>query len=54
MRSSGYGSGVSVSYILMPEYRFITAQMLDVGSEQIDALAGSVVSYARQLLDENR
>ena len=50
----GYGSAVSVSYILMPESRFITAQMLDVGSEQIDALASSVVSYARQLLDEYR
>ena len=52
--NAGYGSAVSVSFILMPENRFITAQLLDVGSEQIDALAASVVSYARQLLDEYR
>jgi len=50
----GYGSAVSVSYVLMPENRFITAQLLDVGTEQIDPLAASVVSYAAQLLDEYR
>jgi hypothetical protein len=50
----GYGSAVSVSYVLMPEYQFITSQLLDVGSEQVDDLAASVVSYARQLLDEYR
>jgi hypothetical protein len=50
----GYGSAVSVSYILIPGYRFITAQLLDVGSQQVDDLAASVASYARQLLDEYR
>jgi hypothetical protein len=50
----GYGSAVSVAYVLMPESRFITAQLLDVGTEQVTALASSVVSYATQLLDEYR
>jgi hypothetical protein len=50
----GYGSAVSVSYVLMPDNRFITPQTLDVGSERIDALESSIVSYAKQLLDEYR
>jgi hypothetical protein len=50
----GNGSAVSVSYILVPGYRFITAQLLDVGSQQVGDLAASVASYAGQLLDEYR
>jgi hypothetical protein len=38
----------------MPDNRFITTQTLDVGSERIDALESSIVSYAKQLLDEYR
>jgi hypothetical protein len=51
---AGYGSAVSVSYVLLPENRFITAQLLDVGNEQVGPLAASVVSYAAELLDEYR
>jgi len=50
----GSGSAVSVSYVWVPGYRFITAQLLDVGSQQADALAASAASYARQLFDEYR
>ncbi len=50
----GYGSAISVSYVWVPGYRFITAQLLDVGSQQVDDLAASVVSYTKQLLDDYR
>lgn len=50
----GSGSAVSVSYVWIPGFRFITAQLLDVGSQQVDALAASAASYARQLFDEYR
>jgi hypothetical protein len=50
----GYGSAVSISYISSPGYRFITAQMLDVGSEQVDDLAASVAGYADELVDQYR
>ncbi len=51
---AGYGSAVSVSYILLPENQFLTAQLLDVGTEQAGPLTSAVVSYATQLLDQYR
>ena len=50
----GEGSAVSVSYIWSPGSHFITAQMLDVGAEQVDAMAASVVDYADELIDDYR
>ena len=50
----GYGSAVSVSYVWFPGNRFVTAQMVDVGSEQVYDLAGSVAGYANQLVDQYR
>lgn len=50
----GYGSAISVSYIWYPGHRFITAQMVDAGIDQIDALAQSVVEYADDLVDDYR
>lgn len=50
----GYGSAVSVSYVWNPGNRFVTAQMVDVGSEQVYDLAGSVAGYANQLVDQYR
>ena len=45
----GWGSAVSVSYISYPGERFITAQMLDVGDEQVDELAEYVAEYVDEL-----
>jgi len=50
----GYGSAVSVSYIAMPGHRFITAQMLDVGDEQVDELAGVTADYVVKLREDYR
>lgn len=50
----GLGSAVSVSYIWYPGYRFITTQMLDVGSLQIEALAASVAAQADQMIEQYR
>jgi len=51
---AGYGSAVSVSYIWNPGNRFITAQMLDVGVDEVDDLALSVAGYADDLVDDYR
>jgi hypothetical protein len=50
----GYGSSVSVSYVWFPGGKFITAQMLDVGVDEVDDLAQSVAAYADDLVDEYR
>lgn len=50
----GWGSAVSVSYIWNPGNRFITAQMVDVGQEQMYDLANSVAGYASDLVDQYR
>ncbi|MFO7676267.1 MAG: hypothetical protein R6X12_08140 [bacterium] len=47
----GWGSAVSVSYISEPGQRFITAQMIDVGHEQVDELARLVADYVDELAD---
>ncbi len=51
---TGYGSAISVSYIWVPGQRFITAQMLDVGADQLVDLAEDVAGYADDLIDEYR
>ncbi len=48
----GWGSIVSVSYVRYPGHRFITAQMLDIGDEQVDELADLVVDYVDELVDQ--
>jgi hypothetical protein len=50
----GYGSSVSVSYIWYPGNKFITAQMVDAGLDEVDDLAQSVADYAGDLVDEYR
>lgn len=50
----GYGSSISVSYIWYPGHRFITAQMVDAGVDQLDVLAQSVAEYADDLVDDYR
>lgn len=50
----GYGSAVSVSYVWYPGNKFITAQMLDVGVDQIGDLAESVAGYADDLVGQYR
>ncbi len=51
---TGYGSAVSVSYILYPGHKFITAQIIDVGIDEVDDLAQSVAGYADDLVDQYR
>jgi hypothetical protein len=51
---TGYGSAVSVSYILYPGHKFITAQIIDVGVDEVDDLAQSVAGYADDLVDQYR
>ena len=51
---SGYGSSVSVSYIWYPGHKFITAQIIDVGVDEVDDLAQSVAGYADDLVDQYR
>jgi hypothetical protein len=51
---AGYGSSVSVSYIWYPGNKFITAQMVDAGLDEVDDLAQSVAGYAGDLVDEYR
>jgi hypothetical protein len=50
----GYGSAISVSYVWYPGNKFITAQMLDVGIDQIGDLAQSVAGYADDLVNQYR
>ncbi len=50
----GYGSAISVSYIWHPGNRFISSQMLDIGTEEVVELAHSVVGYADELVDRYR
>jgi hypothetical protein len=51
---SGYGSSVSVSYIWYPDHRFITAQIVDVGVDEVDDLALSVAGYADDQVNQYR
>jgi len=50
----GYGSAISVSYVWYPGHRFITAQMVDAGLNEVDDLAESVAGYADDLVDDYR
>ncbi len=50
----GYNSAISVSYIWYPGNKFITAQMVDAGLNEVDDLAASVVGYADQLVEDYR
>ena len=47
-------SAVSVTYIWLPGYRFITSQVLNVGSERVEDAAGAVADYAMQLIKTYR
>jgi hypothetical protein len=51
---AGYGSSISVSYVWYPGHRFITAQMLDAGIDEVGDLALSVAGYAGELVDQHR
>ena len=51
---TGYGSAVSVSYVLYPGHKFITAQMIDVGVNEVDDLAQSVAGYTDDIVDQYR
>ncbi len=51
---TGYGSAVSVSYIWYPGHKFITAQIVDVGIDEVADLAQSVAGYADDLVDQYR
>jgi hypothetical protein len=50
----GYNSAISVSYVWYPGHRFITAQMVDAGINEVDDLAASVAAYADDLIDQYR
>jgi len=51
---TGNGSAISVSYVWFPGQRFITAQLLDVGADQVHDLAEDVAGYADDIIDEYR
>lgn len=50
----GYNSSISVSYIWGPGHKFITAQMVDAGLNEVDDLAQSVASYTSDIIDQYR
>jgi hypothetical protein len=50
----GYNSSISVSYVWYPGHKFITAQMVDAGLNEVDDLAESVSGYANELVDDYR
>jgi len=50
----GYNSSISVSYVWYPGHKFITAQMVDAGLNEVDDLAASVAGYADDLVDDYR
>ncbi len=50
----GYNSAISVSYVWYPGHRFITAQMVDAGINEVDDLAASVAAYSDDLIDQYR
>jgi hypothetical protein len=50
----GYNSSISVSYVWYPGNKFITAQMVDAGLNEVDDLAASVADYTNQLVDDYR
>lgn len=50
----GYNSAISVSYIWGPGHKFITAQMVDAGLNEVSDLAQSVASYTSDLIDQYR
>jgi hypothetical protein len=50
----GYNSSISVSYIWYPGNKFITAQMVDAGLNEVDDLATSVAGYTDDLVDQYR
>ncbi len=47
-------SAVSVTFIWLPGYRFITSQVMNVGSERVEDAAGAVADYAAQLIKTYR
>ena len=51
---AGYGSSISISYVWYPGHKFITAQMVDAGLNEVDDLAQSVASYTNDLIDQYR
>jgi hypothetical protein len=51
---AGYGSSISISYVWYPGHKFITAQMVDAGLNEVDDLAQSVASYTSDLIDQYR
>ena len=51
---AGYSSAISISYIWYPGHKFITAQMVDAGLNEVDDLAQSVASYTNDLIDQYR
>jgi hypothetical protein len=50
----GYNSSISVSYVWYPGNKFITAQMVDAGLNEVDDLAASVAGYTDDLVDQYR
>ena len=50
----GYNSSISVSYVWYPGHKFITAQMVDAGLNQVDDLAASVADNTHKLVDDYR
>jgi len=51
---AGYGSSISISYVWYPGHKFITAQMVDAGLNEVDDLAQSVAGYTSDLIDQYR
>ena len=43
-------SAVSVTYVWLPGYRFITSQVMNVGSDRVEDAAGAIADYAAQLI----
>lgn len=50
----GQATAVSVTYIWMPGNRFITTQLLDVPSSDVDDVADYLAGRARDMIDEYR
>ena len=48
----GSVSAVSVTFIWLPGYRFITTQLLDVPSSDVDDVASYPAGHAREMIDE--
>jgi hypothetical protein len=50
----GMASAVSVTYLWMPGNRFITTQLLDVPSSDVDEVADYLAGHAQEMIDEYR